>query len=358
MRPTAESLGRSLEILSKKHLFLTGRRGAGKSTLLAQLFSGTPALRTLARPGEGVWLEGPGRTLQVGRYAPDTPGISGGMVPLPGGFEEGGVAALEACAAAKGEWAVLDEVGYLEKDCPRYLAALDSLLEKKRVAAVLRKEDLPHLNALLARPDAWVVDLDQPFPALGWVVMASGRGERFGSNKLMAPLGGKPLLAHVLERGKPLFPRGVVVTRWPETAALARQMGMGTVLHHQPDRSDTVRLGLEALGPGLTGYLFSPGDQPLVTAGTLQVLALCAGACSHQIWRLAFGDTPGAPIYFPGEYYPALTALTGKEGGGALAKKNPRQVSYIPVREEWELWDVDRPQDLERLEQVFARSGE
>ena len=343
--------------LSKKHLLLTGSRGAGKSTVLRELFApGVPALTTFARPGEGVWLEGGGITAQVGRYALDTPGIPGGMVPLPGAFETAGVSALEALTGSPGEWAVLDEVGYLEGDSAPYLAALEALLEKKRVAAAIRKGDLPHLKALLARPDALVIDLDAPFPALGWVVMASGLGSRYGGNKLLAPLGGRAVLAHVLETGRELFPHSVVVTRSPDTAALARSLGVAALVHDRPFRSDTVKLGLEALGDCPAGVVFSPGDQPLISRETLETLALCAGAAPNHIWRTCDGGRPGAPLYFPAPFRPALLALSGKAGGGAVAKENPGQVGWVPVREEWELWDLDRPEDLPRLEEVLARS--
>lgn len=108
------------------------------------------------------------------------------MRPVADGFLLLGVPALHRMAAGESEWAVLDELGYLENSCPEFRQAVEALLDAKRVLAIVRKQDTPFLTALCARQDAFVVDLDDPAPALGCVVMASGLGRRFGGNKLMA----------------------------------------------------------------------------------------------------------------------------------------------------------------------------
>lgn len=54
---------------------------------------------------------------------------------------------------------------------------------------------------------------------LGCVIMASGEGKRFGSNKMLADIYGEPLIARTIDS----VPRGfdvVVSTRWPEVAQI------------------------------------------------------------------------------------------------------------------------------------------
>ena len=69
-----------------------------------------------------------------------------------------------------------------------------------------------------------------------------------------------------------LFDARVVVTRHREVANLARERGIAVVLHDLPLRSDTVRLGLQAVGEA-AGCLFCPGDQPLLRRETVAELA-------------------------------------------------------------------------------------
>ena len=322
---TASCIWNSFRSSGKRHLILTGSRGIGKTTLLHALTpEGLPGVTTWVQRGQGVFLKenAAGETVQIGRVAPE------GMRPDLDALNGFGAAALARAGQAPGEWVSVDEVGYLETGSPAYCDALRALLDQKRVLAVVRRQELPLLQELCRRPDVFCLDLDQPLGQLGCVVMASGLGRRFGGNKLLAGLEGKPLVQYALDATGGLFARRVVVTRHADVADLCRAQGVPVVLHSQPrvvvtrhadvadlcraqgvpvvlhsqpHRSDTVRLGLEALsaGSGLDGCLFCPGDQPLLTWETVLSLALCGACAPGPIWRAAWQEKPGAPVLFP-----------------------------------------------------------
>lgn len=347
-----------MAVSGKRHLFLTGGRGGGKTTLLGELLpllcpEPVPGVRTRAVPGEGVDLmEVPsGRVTRVGVFDPALPGPENRMRPVPGGFSRAGVEAIDACAQSPCPWAFVDEVGYLEANDTAYRDALLRLLDKKRVAAVLRRQDLPFLHALNARGDALVIDLDRPFGQMGCVIMASGLGRRFGGGKLLAPLKGRTLLDRVLDATERGFSRRVVVTRDAGVEALCLARGVSCLRHALPLRSDTVRLGLEALtaGGGLDGCVFFPGDQPLVSPCTVQALLLAAAHTPGCIWRLGYGGQAGAPVCFPPALFGELRALPPGRGGGAVIAAHPELVRVLPALSPAELRDVDTPADLAEL---------
>lgn len=184
-----------------------------------------------------------------------------------------------------------------------------------------------------------------PIGNLGCVIMASGQGQRYGGNKLMADFKGEPLLCHVLRATEGLFFRRVVVTRHADVAQLCRHRGIEVVLHDLPHRNDTVRLGLEAVG-SVEGCLFCPGDQPLLRRETVAELVLAAERDKESIWRLACGTTEGAPVLFPQWTFPELLRLPEGKGGSVVLKKYPERIRRVAVRDEDELKDVDRPEDL------------
>lgn len=345
---TASCIWNSFRSSGKRHLILTGSRGIGKTTLLHALApEGLPGVTTWVQRGQGVFLKenAAGETVQIGRVAPE------GMRPDPDALNGFGAAALARAGQAPGEWVSVDEVGYLETGSPAYCDALRALLDQKRVLAVVRRQNLPLLQELCRRPDVFCLDLDQPLGQLGCVVMASGLGRRFGGNKLLAGLEGKPLVQYALDATGGLFARRVVVTRHADVADLCRAQGVPVVLHSQPHRSDTVRLGLEALnaGSGLDGCLFCPGDQPLLTRETVLSLALCGACAPGPIWRAAWQEKPGAPVLFPAWAFEDLMHLPQGKGGGAVIQRYPDRVRLVPARSPQELADVDRPEDLEML---------
>lgn len=367
-RPTASSIWLAFRSSGKRHLLLTGGRGSGKTTRLRALAAclaaeanpqtPPPGVTSWAEPGKGVFLQenATGARCQVGAFDPALPGPENRMRPLAEAFAGFGAAALGRCAEAPGDWATVDEVGYLETTSPAYTAAVEALFARKRVLAAVRRQAVPFLQALCSRPDVFLVDLDAPYGACGCVLMASGLGRRFGGNKLLADFRGRPLVQWAMEATDGVFARRVLVTRSPEAAALARRQGIETVLHAEPHRADTIRLGLSALqtGPALSGCLFCPCDQPLLRRDTVAALALAAAAEPGAIWRPSAGGTAGAPVLFPPWAFPALASLPAGAGGGAVIRQNPGRLRLLAIDDARELADIDCPADLARLAAAVA----
>lgn len=250
---------------------------------------------------------------------------------------------------AAGEWVTIDEIGYLESEHHGYRDAVRGLMQKKRLIVVVRKQDIPFLKELRNRPDVFVVDLDAPYGNIGCVIMASGLGIRFGGNKLMADFHGVPLISHVFDATKGIFACRIVVTRHRDVAALCREQGIDVVVHDFPHQSDTVRLGINALGAGMNGCMFCSGDQPLLRQETVASLALAGANDKISIWRTVWETTAGTPVLFPKRTFSELLALPEGFGGSYVIKKYPEQVRTIPVRDMYELKDADTQEDLSVL---------
>lgn len=187
-----------------------------------------------------------------------------------------------------------------------------------------------------------------PGKTVGCVIMASGLGKRFGGNKLMADFGGQPMIARILAATEGIFDRRVVVTRHEDVALLCREQGIEVVLHDLPNRNDTVRLGLEAVGD-VDGCLFCPGDQPLLRKETVAALVSDWKKEPDFICRTVFENQPGAPILFPKWVFSELLTLPEGKGGGILTQKYPERVRLHPVRDRLELIDVDTRETLMEL---------
>ena len=190
----------------------------------------------------------------------------------------------------------------------------------------------------------------QYFPQIGCVIMASGLGKRFGGNKLMADFNGKPMIQRALDLTEGLFCRRVVVTRHESVAGLCREQNVDVVLHDLPHRSDTVRLGLEALGE-LDACMFLPGDQPLLRRETVAKLLQNRQQYPNCIIRPIHEDIEGSPVLFPAWAFPELRNLPEGKGGSAVIKNHPHEMIRISVSDPFELADADTPDTLELLQQ-------
>jgi molybdate transport repressor ModE-like protein len=191
----------------------------------------------------------------------------------------------------------------------------------------------------------------QHFPRIGCVIMASGMSKRFGANKLMADFHGRPMIQRALDATEGLFARRVVVTRHESVASLCREQGVEVVVHDLPHRSDTVRLGLEALGD-LDACMFLPGDQPLLRRETVEILLQSWKEEPECIVRPVYEDSEGSPVLFPAWAFPELKNLPEGKGGGVVIKAHPQQLCCVPVQNQYELTDADTPEILEFLQQL------
>ena len=190
------------------------------------------------------------------------------------------------------------------------------------------------------------------FPKLGCVIMASGLGTRFGGNKLMADFDGKPMIQRALDATQGLFSKRVVVTRHESVAKLAHERNVEVILHDLPHRSDTVRLGLEALGE-LDACMFLPGDQPLLRWETVELLLETWKDNPDCIIRPAYEDSEGSPVVFPSWAFPELMNLPEGKGGGVVIKNHPNEVCRVSIANPFELADADTPETLELLKGLY-----
>jgi bifunctional UDP-N-acetylglucosamine pyrophosphorylase/glucosamine-1-phosphate N-acetyltransferase len=113
---------------------------------------------------------------------------------------------------------------------------------------------------------------------LAIVVLAAGQGTRMKSAlpKVLHRIGGRPMLAHVLEAARKLSPARIVVVRAAGTdavAELATEWGAETVVQERQLGTGHAVLAAEALLKGFDGdVLILFGDSPLLTSKTLRRL--------------------------------------------------------------------------------------
>src|SRR5690349_2249448 len=123
------------------------------------------------------------------------------------------------------------------------------------------------------------------------IVLAAGAGSRFGGGKLLAPLEGRPILQHVLERLEAADFDDVVVVVGRDADEVEEKIDAGAarlVVNPAPDHglSSSLKVGIGALSADADGALIALGDQPLLPARAVRAL-------------LDADVVPGRPIVVP-----------------------------------------------------------
>lgn len=194
--------------------------------------------------------------------------------------------------------------------------------------------------------------------AISALVLCGGRSARFGSDKSLALLAGRPLLTHVIEAARALCAEVLLVDKDP-----ARYRGLSAGARLVVDRSplETPLAGLEA---GLAACahetaLLLAGDMPLAADAAL--IAALEGALD--------GADAAAPV--AGGALQPLAALYRRAPCLALARRlllegPPRGVralldalgetcARVPWEEADTFLDADTPAALASLEQALLR---
>jgi 2-C-methyl-D-erythritol 4-phosphate cytidylyltransferase len=140
--------------------------------------------------------------------------------------------------------------------------------------------------------------------SLSAVVVAAGRSQRMGFDKLLTPLGGRPLLLHTLERvmlaGEP---REVVLVIRPGSRAEMeaiieplREKGEILLVEGGAQRQDSVQAGLKAVSASSDFVMVHDAARPFVTkelfdvvfaAAKLSDAAVCGAPCSDSLKEVA-----------------------------------------------------------------------
>lgn len=185
------------------------------------------------------------------------------------------------------------------------------------------------------------------------LVLAAGSAQRFGSDKLSAPFRGEPLVRHAIRAARAAPVERVIVVcgeklavgDWPGEPAVEAVRIASNAL------SASLQAGIAAAA-GATGAFIFLGDMPLIPHAVAGSLAAALGGHFAAMPRHAGKN--GHPVLLSARAFPEIARLTGDEGAGRLLKQRG-DVAFVDVAEDAILLDVDRAEDLARLERRQSR---
>lgn len=191
------------------------------------------------------------------------------------------------------------------------------------------------------------------------VILAAGKAERFGREKLTVEYQGRALVSHVIDTvasamRQGMLAGGFVVLRAGAEAieSLAHAAGLTTVLNPNPDSgiSGSLRVGVaavEANRPRAGALLVLPGDQPHVRLDVIARLIETWRKGGGPALRPRYSEEPGStnhPVLLDSSLWPLASRLTGDTGFTSIFREQPGLVTTIDVTGRNP--DMDTPRDL------------
>lgn len=169
------------------------------------------------------------------------------------------------------------------------------------------------------------------------LILAAGEGRRFGGPKQLAEVGGRPLLAHVLDTAAPWDP--LVVLGAHADAILARvQMTDHVIAADWADgQSASLRAGIAALGD-VDRAIVLLADQPWISREAVEAVLAADGDAARATYHRA----PGHPVVLGRR----MLARAGELRGDAGFRDLLTDATLVEAAHLCDPADIDTPDDL------------
>jgi molybdenum cofactor cytidylyltransferase len=195
------------------------------------------------------------------------------------------------------------------------------------------------------------------------VVLAAGRSTRMGAvNKMLAEIGGKPLVRIAVEqaiasRAKPV----IVVTGHQHEKVEAALKDLPVRLVRNPDYAGglgtSLKTGIAAVPENADGAIVCLGDMPQVDAALIDRLV---GAFDPERGALvivpSINGRRGNPVVWSRRFFHDLMSIQGDIGARHLIGTYAEAVVEIPVVGAAALTDVDTPESLSAVKAEIERA--
>ncbi len=193
--------------------------------------------------------------------------------------------------------------------------------------------------------------LQTPVPG---IILAAGRSLRMGKNKLLLPFRGKPILQHVIDAALQSSLSPLILVLGSDSDAIRSNVDLRNIsVIENKDFScgygSSLQVGLRALSDSCAGAMFLLGDQPLLTAQTIEALLLAFQKEPERWVAPSWNGQRGNPVITPASWFDRIFALKGDTGPREHLKDPSARLKLVDVDDRGVVFDIDSPEDYERL---------
>ena len=192
-----------------------------------------------------------------------------------------------------------------------------------------------------------------PVGRVGGVVLAAGGSTRYGGEKLLAPLDGKPVVQHVIDAANASRLADVVVVLGHDAKGLLTMLRLGRarpIVNHEwaSGQASSLRAGVRAVAD-LDAVVVLLGDQPRITAALIDALVLRQRTSGTAAVVSSWNGRRSPPALLTSRLFSEIEALRGDVGAREILAGRHDVAEVEVTGALGSLLDVDRPEDLDAL---------
>jgi CTP:molybdopterin cytidylyltransferase MocA/SAM-dependent methyltransferase len=182
------------------------------------------------------------------------------------------------------------------------------------------------------------------------LVLAAGDGARFGGGKLLARVGGKPVLQHVLDAMAASGLGDVIVVLGRDATEVEPVIGWRTeqrLINQDPSQglSSSLRIGMASVGPDVSDVVVVLGDQPMLSSSVIRSLMSAPPDPARPIVVPTYDHEGGRnPVLIRRPAFGLVDEAAGDRGLGPVIAAHPDLVQVVPVAGDNP--DIDTAADL------------
>jgi len=209
------------------------------------------------------------------------------------------------------------------------------------------------------------------------IILAAGSSTRMGEgrHKLLLPLAGRPVLAHVIGAALASRARPVIIILGHQADRVRTQIAPYiahpdiTIIENPAylqGMSTSLRSGVHTLVSN--GYkkstpayqvdsaLILLGDQPMISPQVIDMLIDAYRATGKRIVAPLYSGKRGSPVLFDVSLFPELMEVTGDEGGRTVLERHRQELEPVEMGDARANYDVDTWEAYQRVLEAWEHN--
>jgi CTP:molybdopterin cytidylyltransferase MocA len=184
------------------------------------------------------------------------------------------------------------------------------------------------------------------------LLLAAGGSRRFGTQKLVTPIRGVPLIQHGANLLRQTTDHVIAVIGSDALIVRSALKDTGAEIVENPEWRDglstSLRRGVASVSPAAHAVVVALGDQPDVHADIIRALIEAWRQTGHLIVTARYRGVRAPPVLLARPVFRDIAALVGDVGAKAVMDMHPDSVGYVDVDADVPR-DIDSPGDLDAL---------